>query len=384
VIHFNAHQVFRGVTTYTAILILQGRPNVSTVEFVSIEKLDDGTETMQKLAATRGSVAGWFSISAHQHPSAAGPWSFATSPLLAVTSNLPHLEELADIFVGVQTDADDVYYIQPERPLKDAGPVAVLCPLTEKVYQIEREILRPLATGTTAKRFLLDPAQFCVVFPFLPDKRGKWDVIDAKVLHNEYPLAYKFFHDPAIAKRLKARAKGKLANSPTFWDFVYRKNLRRQHLAKICVPRLAERVTAALDAGGARVAYCLDNVDVCGVVPRNATIPLEFLTGLLNSRLLDHLMRSSVRDSFRGGYLSLNKQYLGRLPIKLPETKEEKKLADRIVESVRTIMDAKTKLRGTKLSDRERGQLETSVDAHERRIDEAVFALYGVDGLPEG
>jgi hypothetical protein len=40
-------------------------------------------------------------------------------------------------------------------------------------------------------------------------------------------------------------------------------------------------------------------------------------------------------------------------------------------------------LRAAGLSDRERGQLETTVDAHERRIDEAVFALYGVDGLPE-
>ena len=47
-------------------------------------------------------------------------------------------------------------------------------------------------------------------------------------------------------------------------------------------------------------------------------------------------------------------------------------------------MDAKLQLRDGKLSDRERGQLETNVDAHERRIDEAVFALYGVDGLPEG
>lgn len=381
-IHFNAHQVFRGVTTYTAILILQGRPNVSTVEFVSIEKLDDGTETMQKLAAANGSVGGWFNISSHQHPSREGPWSFTTSALLSASGDLPTLEDLTDIFVGVQTDADDVYYVRAELPLKNDGRVAILCPLTEKMYQIERKILRPLATGTTAKRYLLEPAQFCVVFPFLPDKHGRWQVIDAAVLHVEYPLAYRFFHDPAIAKRLKARAKGKLANSPTFWDFVYRKNLRRQHLAKVCVPRLAERVTAALDAGGAHIAYCLDNVDVCGVVPKNAKIPLEFLTGLLNSRVLDHMMRSSVRDSFRGGYLSLNKQYLGRLPIKLPETKDEKKLADRIVESVREIMDAKVKLRDGKLSDRERGQLETTVGAHERRIDEAVFALYGVKGLP--
>ena len=59
-------------------------------------------------------------------------------------------------------------------------------------------------------------------------------------------------------------------------------------------------------------------------------------------------------------------------------------------------MDAKAKLRapgppfaGVKgrlkpagLSDRETKSLEAEVETHERRIDEAVFTLYGVKGLP--
>jgi hypothetical protein len=46
------------------------------------------------------------------------------------------------------------------------------------------------------------------------------------------------------------------------------------------------------------------------------------------------------------------------------------------------VMAAKLKLRDGKLSDRQRVQLERELEADERRIDEAVFALYGVDGLP--
>ncbi len=52
-------------------------------------------------------------------------------------------------------------------------------------------------------------------------------------------------------------------------------------------------------------------------------------------------------------------------------------------------MDAKAALRpplpakgGPQLSDRETRQHEAAIEAHEKRIDEAVFALYGVDGLP--
>jgi hypothetical protein len=73
---------------------------------------------------------------------------------------------------------------------------------------------------------------------------------------------------------------------------------------------------------------------------------------------------------------------MGQIPIKLPENTEEKKLANRIIESVRTIMDAKVKLRDAKLSDRERKTLEGEIESHEHRIDEAVFRLYGVKGLP--
>ena len=42
----------------------------------------------------------------------------------------------------------------------------------------------------------------------------------------------------------------------------------------------------------------------------------------------------------------------------------------------------KSGLRSAGLSDRETKSLEAEVEAHEKRIDEAVFALYGVDELP--
>lgn len=45
-------------------------------------------------------------------------------------------------------------------------------------------------------------------------------------------------------------------------------------------------------------------------------------------------------------------------------------------------MACKVKLRDDKLSDRERMSLQSEVESLERRIDEAVFRLYGVKGLP--
>ncbi len=382
-IHFNAHQVFKGVTTYTAILVAGGAPNNGQVRFVSVERLDDGTETMSRLEATPGSVPGWFTATSCSHPGDEGPWSFTSSGIVRSLTSLPTLGSLASVFVGIQTDADDVYYVTPQKPLGQSAVVEVECECSGRIHSIESAMLRPLATGGTVDSILLRPAKLAVVFPFERSVNGRWGPMSKARLHEDFPLTEQFFADASNVVRLQERAKGKFRGADVYWDFVYRKNLAKQHLAKVCVPRLSETVKAALDDGRFESPYCLDNVDVCGVIPEDDRLSLELLTGLLNSSLLDHVMRFTSRDNFRGGYLSLNKQYLAPLPIKLPDTVDEKKLAERISESVRAIMDAKRKLRAPALSDRECGVLKAEVEAHERRIDEAVFALYGVDGLPE-
>jgi hypothetical protein len=218
-----------------------------------------------------------------------------------------------------------------------------------------------------------------VVFPFEPDSKGKYKVIPAAKMVSDFPCAYEFFQDSTIKKRLQSRAKGKLKNAKEYWDFIYRKNLAKQSLPKICVPRLAQSLTAMFDHEG---VYCLDNVDVCGVIPKGDKINFYYLTALLNSKLLDDYMKNTVRDNFRGGYLSLNKQFLGLLPIKICGD-SDRPLEKQIIEKTKYVIDLKTKQNSNILSDRERTQLEREIEAHEKQIDELVMKLYGVDKIPD-
>ncbi len=190
--------------------------------------------------------------------------------------------------------------------------------------------------------------------------------------------------------QLAAREKGRF--SEVWWSLSRAQNIRRWSGKKILVPYMINRLQAVYDTQGSFFVnvttggYGLElSADKIPEMIKDAPL---YIVGLMNSRLLDHCMRQ-LSNHFHGGYYPANKQYLQNLPIKLPETPAEKKLAARITESVRLIMDAKLKLRsgspgGTSpgLSDRDRGTLESEIEAHERRIDEAVFALYGVDGLP--
>ena len=88
-------------------------------------------------------------------------------------------------------------------------------------------------------------------------------------------------------------------------------------------------------------------------------------------------------DAQRPDPLGHKAEAIAQIPIKLPITVEDKKLASRIATDVRAIMASKVKLRDANRSDRDRTSLEREVDFRERRIDEDVFRLYGVEGLPD-
>ncbi len=128
--------------------------------------------------------------------------------------------------------------------------------------------------------------------------------------------------------------------------------------------------------GGVRVLQVEGNA----IVPHDPS-HLLLIAGILNSKLIEAQLQQTG-TKFRGGYLNCEIRFIRDLPIKLPETADDKKKAAQITESVRAIMAAKTKLRDAKLSDRDRMTLEGEVESNEHRIDEAVFALYGVDGVP--
>ncbi len=167
-----------------------------------------------------------------------------------------------------------------------------------------------------------------------------------------------------------------------FYRYSRPQNFEVMTAAKLLVPAMGQRAEYAIDeqgdfyfvgsGGGGGGAHA--------VIP-NIDIDLKYLCGLLNSTLLDAFLQR-VTTPFHSGWFAYSKAYIKQIPIKLPTTAAENILAERITSSVRAIMDAKAALRQPKLSDRETNQHQAAIEAHEASINKAVFALYGVDGLP--
>ena len=167
-----------------------------------------------------------------------------------------------------------------------------------------------------------------------------------------------------------------------WYGYVYPKNLESVSLPKLLTPSLAQRGQFSLDSTGNQffVGSGGGGGGGYGILLHDPSMH-EYVLGLLNSSLLNWFVQR-ITTPFHSGWFAYNKQFIEQIPIRLPDNAKERQIAERITESVRRVCDAKVKMRAGKLSDRERQSLEGEIESLEHRIDEAVFKLYGVEGLP--
>jgi type I restriction-modification system DNA methylase subunit len=125
--------------------------------------------------------------------------------------------------------------------------------------------------------------------------------------------------------------------------------------------------------------YCLKTIHLISQIDSN--ISLKYITGLLNSKLLDFYFRARFWAVHIGGdYLEFRKQYLKQLPIKkINFPIKEKMLYNQIIELVDKMLSLNKRLNeiGDKKTD-ERQRIEEEIKKTGAEIDELVYNLYGI------
>jgi hypothetical protein len=376
IVDFTHEIVFRDASIYTAIHILsKSRDVASRISIARVEKLIDGPAQMLELD-TSDSTTGT-QVYQIPHPPSGAPWSLippAREGLLQQVRGATDLT-LGKLAIrmaqGIRTSLNDVYVLSKVSPRGNLYRSAHL----GKTVELEAGLLHPFLGAEQIRRYEVLSTDKVVLIPYQCSDKKNGDLIDIKLLRQNYPATWKYLKDCETA--LRGRERGKM-DGPGWYGFIYPKNLALIGTPKILVPDIIAAPSFSLDLRG-ELAF------VSGyaiTLPRPTPIQLMFLLGLLNSSLLGTYLKD-ISTPLRGGWHRPFPQFLSRLPIKLPDTTNERKLAARIVHSVRAIMEAKIKVRNPKLSDRDRRTLEGEVDSHERLVDETVLQLYGIDKLPD-
>jgi hypothetical protein len=173
---------------------------------------------------------------------------------------LDHPDHTSSIFVGIQTSADDIYH------LKRIGPGRYLCEPSGDAapppYEVEIEgaVMKPLVSGAEAKRYVTPATDTYLLFPYKVGPSGV-SLMGRAMMQARYPKAWSYLRSYEVD--LRARESGKMDSDDGWWGYNYPKNLDKQELVKLVVPRLVANLACSVDQTG---SVYLDNVDVGGVV----------------------------------------------------------------------------------------------------------------------
>jgi type I restriction-modification system DNA methylase subunit len=303
---FGDFQVFPGGTTYTCLLFLA----------------KDQAEKVSYLDARDGVLdpSGSEPRLAEQVPKellASTPWPVSLrssgspnterSALKRMESSGITIRSAGHIFVGIQTSADAVFIV--ESLGNDKGLVRVHSKATNNDHLLESALLRPIISGTDVERYGTPAPANLIIFPYDVDREAQYaSLITPEVLEERSPNIWAYLKENKGS--LETRERGKMLGD-RWYAFGRNQNIGKQHLKKVCVPRLVNRLAASLDNEG---TFCLDNVDVGGIVLReNKYTPLLFLA-ILNSAAANFYLKCRS-TTFRGGFVSANRQFLGQIPL---------------------------------------------------------------------
>lgn len=303
-IDFKSFQVFEEAITYTALQFFTRQANTA----VRFAFAPDGA------VATDWSDPVW-EMAYDEIPNVGDTWVLLPERerrfVQRLVRDCQKLGDLADIIVGIQTSADKIYH------LKRNGPGLYESRASGQPVQIEIEdaMMRPLISGTETDRYVDLATETYLLFPYEIDQREA-GLISPAQMEREFPFAWRYFKSHEA--ELRARDSGRNDSDDRWWGYVYPKNLDKQHLPKLAIPRLVLDLFCSIDREG---LFFLDNVDVGGALFPNEP-EMVYVAALLNSPVLNFVWRR-LSKPFQSDYRSANKQFIAPLPIPnaLPEQK---------------------------------------------------------------
>ena len=365
IVHFGAKQVFgAGTSNYTSILVFDrsGRQQVSLEVVGALEEWRYGTSGLvTQIPADEFSE---------------DSWQFADEETRALFSRLRErcpnrLEDLAEIFVGVQTSADSIYIF--ESVAEDAGTVTLRW--NGRDWPIERDVLRPCLRKVTLSPCSRPEANRWMIYPYelVPDGQGeRARLYQPEEMANDFPGCWEYL--TARRQELEQRdITGGLAAERQWYQFGRSQSLTKFGGPKIILPILSLEARYSFDdsnvmvTGGGNGPYYM-------IRPRpESPVSNFYLLAVLHHPVSEAMVRTNT-SVFRGGYYSHGKQFIEDIPIPVPAEEELAIVEGMVAELINTLDAIKTSRTPQErvLGTRQANQLR-------HQIEDCISALLGVD-----
>lgn len=367
IIHFGTEQIFKGKSTYTCLIFLEG----STQKNFEIGFVKD----VKRYYATGYVALQEFPI----EYLGTAPWSFLSEDIIKVLCDVKDkcqsLNTMADIFVGLQTSADTIFIIK-EDTTKDGFVYFTDC--RGNTQCVEEAILKPCIYDVQLEKYVDIQDNMKILFPYYTEgKKQKLYTLDE--MTSKFPKALAYLE--TFKSDLRKRSINGM-NDENWYQFGRSQSLKRfsggEHL-----------IWSVLSTQG---NYVYDNKSVCFTGGGNGPFygleikeetkeSIFYIQALLNHWLLERVVKSTA-STFRGDYYSHGKQFISKLPIYHIDFNdpEEKEKHDAIVNSVQSIMNLKTQ-KYRQMTKEQKNTFERLIQSESKHLDELVSYLYGAENI---
>ena len=365
IVHFGVKQVFgRGTSNYTCILVMN-RAGTDTVRL----------ERAGPLEAWRYGHEGQVThIPANEL--SVDSWEFADEEARAlfarIRDQLPvRLSDVADIEVGVQTSADNVYIIRETS--SDAATVA--CRWNNRDWRIERGILRPCLHDAPLYPYAHPAPNAWIIFPYELVTNGNGKIRARLIQPDEMAARYPRCWDYLRARREeleKRNITGGAAAERQWYQYGRSQSLTKFDRPKIILPVLSLEPRYAYDeantlfTGGGNGPYYMVRAR------EDADVSTLYLLAILNHPLSEAFVRTNT-SPFRGGYYSHGKQFIENLAVPVPEEAQRTAIETKTAE----LNSALDKLAAAR-TQRARIRKDREVNELRGEVERMVSALFGL------
>jgi len=365
-VDFKDFQIFGDATNYTCLLFLRNSKNN---EFTYSYPKDKESFSLQEVSNKEMFQEYRLPIPQHNEP-----WVLSDNKVSILMKRLKETAKtLGDIckniFVGLQTSADNVYFVKLISETKETAKIRN--PSDNHEFIIEKQMLKKLLKGKDIQKWSVEWKGFYVVYPYFV-KDGTASLIPLSKIKENYPLAYEYFRQ--YESLLKKRENNRFVNEENWHQFGRLQNIEKFEQPKIITQVLASSNAFALDSKGEFYFVGGGNAGGYGIVLKNEYKDYyPYILALLNSRVLEFYLKN-ISTPFRGGYFSYGRRFIEQLPIKFANETDTNKLSLLVMEQI----SLTTSLREMNNTD-VKNKIEQRLKENEKNINSIVYRIYGLN-----
>ena len=358
--HFGDQQVFDGATTYAALMFLD-KAGTDQCDYVKVTDLEAWQNEYNKGVKPVVSSVPADRISASE-------WNFTVGKRAELFQKLSviavQLGDVAHIFVGTQTSADDIFVLDDCEMI--GKQISGYSRSLGKRIKIESACTYPFLRGKQIRRYepLVTGSRMICPYEITADNSR---LIGEAELERRFPkmLNYLIENKSELASREKGKFSGR-----NWFAFGYPKSMTLFQKSKIIVPDYNNVASFTFDEDKHffKTGY--------GIILKKQTMSPFYILGLINSPLL-FLFLKAIGTSLRGGYIRFWTQYIEQLPIRDINFSDlkDKNLHDRMVRLVESMLMLH-KHKSVAKTQIDRDVIQRQIDATDGQINNLVYELY--------